>query len=165
MDSLNNTDSKTQSAGRYLTFQLSKERYGMELLRVQEIICVPNITKVPRCAEFIKGIINLRGKIVPLLDLRLKFSLPPAKYDDKTCVIVVSLRKEDQQILLGVIVDTVLEVINFTETEIETAPIYDNQVDSHYIIGMGRKSDGDLNVLLDIEKALSDINLDRAAAV
>ncbi|MBX7136915.1 MAG: chemotaxis protein CheW [Oligoflexia bacterium] len=142
-------------AGRYLTFSLAKERYGLEILKVQEIIGVPNITCVPRCPAFIKGVINLRGRIVPIIDLRLKFGLVEVPYTPKSCVVVVNINAGDQVISLGVIVDTVLEVLDFKPAEIETAPNYGVQVKSNFIVGMGRKNGGDLNILIDIERAVS----------
>ncbi len=140
--------------GKFLTFALSTERYGLEIRKVQEIIGVPSLTKVPRCPDYLKGVINLRGKIIPLIDLRIKFGMPPHPYDEKTCVVVVNVRKEDQTILIGVVVDTVLDVIHFGTTEIESAPDYGAQVDSRYILGMGKKPDSALNILIDIERAL-----------
>ncbi len=141
-------------AGKYLTFSLSEERYGLEILKVQEIIGVPSITYVPKSPVYVKGVINLRGRIIPLIDLRTKFSLPTIGYDEKTCIIVVTMVKGETKIAVGVIVDTVLEVIDFAAREIEPAPDYGNQIDSHFIIGMGCKDGGALNILIDIEKAL-----------
>ena len=148
-------EAQNSLAGRYLTFALANERYGLEILKVQEIIGVPNITRVPRCPNCIKGVINLRGKIIPLVDLRLKFNLTAVPYDEKTCIVVVNMRREDQLISLGVIVDTVLEVINFMGADIEPPPNYGSQLEGGFIIGMGRKSGSSLNILIDIEQALS----------
>ncbi len=145
--------------GKYLTFSLSHERYGLKITSVQEIIGIPNVTRVPKCPDYLKGVINLRGKIVPLIDLRLKFGMSAALYDEKTCIAVVNIRKEDQNVLVGVIVDTVLEVINFNQEDIQPAPNYAETIDASSIIGMARKSSGDLNILLDIEKALMTIDI------
>ena len=145
--------------GKYLTFALSEERYGLKIVSVQEIIGIPNITRVPKCPEYLKGVINLRGKIVPLIDLRLKFGMNPAPYDEKTCIAVASIRRDEQTVLVGVIVDTVLEVINFSHEDIQPAPSYGDIVDSSFILGMARKEGGDVNILLDIEKALANVSV------
>ena len=161
---LYNTESNQLNlAGRYLTFALSRERYGLEILKIQEIIGVPNITRVPKCPEFIKGVINLRGKVIPLIDLRLKFGLTPTPYNEKTCIIVVNIRLDEGNISVGVIVDTVLEVINFEQKDIEPAPDYGNQINSGFIIGMGKKSEGELNILIDIERTLSSQEIEKLA--
>jgi purine-binding chemotaxis protein CheW len=161
MTTTNNSDRNERSetgsnAGKFLTFALSRENYGLEILRVQEIIGVPTITKVPRCAAYIKGVINLRGKIIPVIDLRAKFSLESIPYDEKTCVIVVTIEKADQKIAVGVIVDTVLEVVQFDAQHIEPAPDYGTSLETKYIIGMGRKNNDKLNILLNIERILAD---------
>ena len=142
-------------AGKYLTFTISTERYGLEILKVQEIIKVANITKVPKSPQFIKGVINLRGEIIPVVDLRIKFGINPIPYDDRTCIIVINLTLGEQRISLGVIVDTVLEVINFLPNEVEPAPNYGDHLDSHFIVGMGKKDDH-LNILVDIDKIVGD---------
>ena len=141
-------------AGKYLTFAISKEIYGVEILKVQEIIGVPNITRVPKVPEYVKGVINLRGKIIPIVDLRLRFGLQPIPYDEKTCIIVIDIQKAEQKVAVGVIVDTVHEVINYTNSEIESAPDYGSQIDSRLILGLGRKSNQPLSILVDIEKVL-----------
>lgn len=140
--------------GKYLTFMLSKERYGMPILSVQEIIGITNITTVPRCPEYIKGVINLRGRIIPVIDLRLKFGISAIPYNERTCIIVVHLPREGQMVPAGVIVDSVLEVINFADGDIEPTPNYGSSLDASFIVGMG-KHDGNLNILVDIHKALS----------
>lgn len=140
--------------GKYLTFMISKERYGIDILAVQEIIGITSITTVPRCPDFIKGVINLRGRIIPVIDLRLKFGIEPIPYNDRTCIIVVHLHRDGQVVPAGVIVDTVLEVINFGPEDIEPPPNYGESIDTSFIVGMG-KHDAGLNILIDIEKALS----------
>lgn len=151
-------------SGKFLTFALSRERYGIDILKVQEIIGVIGITKVPRCPDFLKGVLNLRGRIIPIIDLRLSFHLAPKSYDEKTCIIVVNISKENQPVTVGVIVDTVLEVIDFREEEIEYAPNYGSQIEADFICGMGRRNDS-LNILLDIEKILSPSEKARIAEI
>ena len=163
---MNQVAATTGSAlsGKFLTFAVSKERYGIEILKVQEIIKVAQITPVPKCPAFLKGVINLRGKIIPVMDLRTKFNIESIPYDDKTCIIVINVTKDNTSISLGVIVDTVLEVINFGTDEIEVAPNYGSNLDSGFIVGMGKK-DGLLNILIDIEKVISDSESAKLAAM
>ena len=144
------------AAGKYLAFPLSRERYGIEILKVQEIIGVSTITRVPRSSNHLKGVINLRGKIIPVVDLRLKFGLPPIPYDQKTCVVVVNIVKDHEKMAVGVIVDTVQEVMHFDDSQIEPAPDYGVALESSFIMGMGRKNSDPVIVLIDIEKILSD---------
>lgn len=142
--------------GKHLAFTLSNERYAVDILTVQEIIGVPTITRVPRAPEFLKGVINLRGKIIPIVDLRIKFGLPPAPYDERTCIIVVNVQIGTRTIAVGVAVDTVLEVTNFKASDIEPAPDYGNTLDTRFITGMGRTSDKTVTILIDIQRALAD---------
>lgn len=149
------TSTQPSIAGKFLAFTISKERYGLEILKVQEIIKVTHITSVPKCPPFIKGVINLRGKIIPVNDLRIKFGIEPIPYDDRTCIIVINMTSGGQRIAVGVIVDTVLEVINFLPSEIEPPPNYGTHLDAQFIVGMGKK-DNFLNILVDIEKVISE---------
>lgn len=144
-------------AGKYLTFMVSKERYGIEILKVQEIIKVAQITSVPKCPDFVKGVINLRGKIIPVFDLRTKFHIDSIPYDEHTCIIVINITNESQKLSIGVIVDTVLEVISFSQSEIEPAPNYGTHIDANFITGLGKK-DEFLNILIDIEKVIEETN-------
>lgn len=146
--------SASAGPGRYLTFAVSKERYGFEIVKVQEIIKVANITVVPRSAPHIKGVINLRGKIIPVLDLRIRFGIDSIPYNDKTCVIVIYLEKQGQRMALGVIVDTVLEVIDLGASDIEPVPNYGDHLESSFITGMGKHGDH-LNILVDIERIVT----------
>ena len=143
-------------AGRYLTFALADENYAVDILQVVEIISVIQITDVPRSPNYLKGVINLRGKIIPVIDLRLKFSMDPLEaYDDKTCIIVVNTRLNGEAIQLGVIVDTVLEVTQLLPEHISDAPVYGAKFDSHFILGMGKLPDREVIVLVDIPRVLS----------
>ena len=135
--------------GKYLTFVLDGEEYGLEILKVREIIGVMDITKVPQTPDFVRGVINLRGKVIPVVDLRAKFNLPRIDYDEKTCIIVV-----DVGILMGIIVDTVQEVNNMPGCDIEPAPKLGTSVDTSFILGMGKVKD-DVKILLDIDKVLT----------
>lgn len=164
MSSIQNEASHMSAAGKYLTFAISKERYGLEILRVQEIIGVPHITPVPRCPEFIRGVINLRGKIIPVLDLRTKFGIPSIPYDEKTCIIVTNVSKGDQKLSVGVIVDTVLEVTDLAASDIEPPPNFGSQLDARFIIGIGKKDDA-LNILIDIQRVITESETDQLASL
>ena len=142
-------------AGKYLTFSLGKEKYGLEILKVQEIIGVMNITRVPRSPGAIKGVINLRGKIIPVIDLRLKFNMEEKEYDGKTCIIVVNLEVGGSKLPVGIIVDTVLEVTNYSAEEIEASPDYGVTVETNFILGMGQSRESQVTILINIDKALN----------
>ncbi len=140
--------------GKYLTFVLGDEEYGLEILRVREILGMLPITAVPRTPPFVKGVINLRGKVIPVVDLRLKFGMPEIEHSQETCVVVV----EVGEVQMGIIVDTVQEVLDITEDMVEDAPSFGTKVDTDFILGMG-KVNNKVKILLDIEKVLSSEEL------
>ena len=146
--------------GKYLTFVLLKEEYGVDILCVREIIGTMDITSIPQTPPFVRGVINLRGKIIPVIDLRLKFGMQEKAVDKETCIIVV----EAQDTLMGVMVDTVSEVMDIDAAQIEDAPSFGTQVDTSFIRGMG-KVGGKVKILLDIEKVLSSAELVLVRAV
>jgi purine-binding chemotaxis protein CheW len=137
-------------AGKYLTFALAEEEYGLEILKVREIISMSEITSVPKTPDYVKGVINLRGKVIPVIDLRLKFTMDEAPYTDETCIIVVDVNG----IEMGIIVDHVSEVLDIAGDDIEDAPEFGASVDINFIIGMG-KANGRVTILLDISRAIS----------
>jgi len=141
-------------AGKYLTFKLAKEDYGISLLKVREIIGMMPITSVPRTPEFIKGVINLRGKVIPVTDLRLRFEMPEIDYTDRTCIIVVEIQTVESTLQMGIVVDAVTEVLPVREEEIEPAPQFGASVDTRYILGMANM-DGAVKILLDIDRVMS----------
>ncbi len=149
-----------QRAGKYLTFSLAGEEYGLEILKVREIIGVMDITAVPRTPSFVKGVINLRGKVIPVVDLRLKFEMPSVEKTEETCIIVVDVGN----IEMGVVVDKVSEVLDIAGEEIEDAPSFGVNVDTNFILGMG-KANGRVTILLDISKVLRGDELESVAAV
>jgi len=136
--------------GKFLTFFLAGEEYGLEILKVQEIIGMMPITSVPRTPSFIKGVINLRGKIIPIVDLRLKLEMESKEQTEETCTIVVQANGVE----VGLIVDKVSEVLDISEEDIEDAPSFGSSIQSDYILGIG-KSEGRVKLLLDIDKVLS----------
>ena len=156
MSTTNSTDSLTARAlaGKYLTFKLAAEEYGLEILKVQEIIKMMDITRVPRTPGFVRGVINLRGKVIPVIDLRLKFGMESKETTEKTCVIVVQVARENTTVTTGIIVDEVSEVLDIASGEIEPAPSFGTNVDTRFILGMA-KAKGSVKILLDINKVLS----------
>jgi purine-binding chemotaxis protein CheW len=144
----------TIKTGKYLTFSLAEEEYGIGILKVKEIIGMMPITTVPRTPKFIKGVINLRGKVIPVVDLRLKFNMESIPYSDRTCIIVVEIDAESSTVFIGIVVDAVSEVLNIKEEEIEETPTFGTQMDTAYILGMA-KIGGGVKILLDIDKVLS----------
>nr|WP_321399259.1 chemotaxis protein CheW [uncultured Desulfobacter sp.] len=144
----------TIKTGKYLTFSLESEEYGIGILKVKEIIGMLPITSVPRTPEFVKGVINLRGKVIPVIDLRSKFNMKSKSYNDRTCIIVVEIDAAESTVLIGIVVDTVSEVLNIKEDEIEETPAFGTKLDTRYILGMA-KQDGSVKILLNIDKVLS----------
>ncbi|HNW93632.1 MAG TPA: chemotaxis protein CheW [bacterium] len=145
-------------AGKYLTFVLGKEEYGLEILKVREIIGILEITPVPRTPEFIKGVINLRGLVIPVIELRQKFGLPSLAYTPETCIIVVEVTVEDGNVLMGIIVDTVSEVLDIAAADIEPPPQFGGGISAQYILGMG-KAKGKVKILLDVDAVLNSDEL------
>ena len=154
------SDACTDLGGKYLTFLLAEEEYGLDILKVREIIGIMDITRVPQTADFVRGVLNLRGKVIPVIELRSKFGLAVTEYNDQTCIIVV-----DVGMLMGVIVDTVQEVHDIPSTEIEEPPRLGASVDTTFILGMG-KVNGSVKMLLDIDRVLTSealVQLDQVA--
>ena len=139
---------------KYLIFSLNNEDYGLDIFKVKEIIGIMDITPVPHTPEFIKGVINLRGKVIPVIDLRLKFSLEPKEYDERTCIIVVEVSTEAGPVMMGVVVDSVSEVLNISTSDIEPAPKFGTNIDTRFILGMAKTKDR-VKILLDINRVLT----------
>ncbi len=143
-------------AGKYMTFKLAEEVYGLEILEVREIIGLMDITRVPRTQPFVRGVINLRGKVIPVVDLRLKFGMPGAQTTDQTVIIVVQCQVGDRPLTMGLLVDQVLEVLAVDTGDIEpTPPLGDATVDTSFILGVGKAAER-VVFLLDIGKVLAD---------
>lgn len=143
-------EKNSQIGGKFLTFFLDKEEYGIEILKVQEIIGVMPITPIPKMPDYVKGVINLRGRIIPVIDLRLKLSMPQTPFTEETCFIVV----KSQNIFVGVIVDRVSEVTDISGENIENTPDV-ALINSDYIMGIG-KENGKVRILLDIDRVLTE---------
>ena len=144
----------TIRTGKYLTFSLKEEEYGIGILKVKEIIGMMPVTSVPRTPKFVKGVINLRGKVIPVIDLRLKFDMESIPYDERTCIIVVEIDSDSATVLIGIVVDSVSEVINIKADEIEAPPKFGTRLDTQYILGMA-KTEGGVKILLNIDQVLS----------
>jgi purine-binding chemotaxis protein CheW len=141
-------------AGKYLTFALGREEFAIQVLRVREIMGVQEITAVPQTPPYVKGVINLRGKVIPVVDLRLKFGLPEQEYTQRTCIIVVQVEHDGATLLMGVVVDEVSEVLTLQSGEIEDTPDFGRGVATPYILGMA-KTKGKVKILLDINMVMS----------
>lgn len=136
--------------GKFLTFVLGSEIYGIEILNAREIIGLIDITTVPQPLDYMKGVINLRGKIIPVIDLRMKFSMQEEKHTQETCVIVVEVNSTS----IGIIVDSVSEVLYIGRGEIEDTPNFGQGIDTSFIMGLGKVKER-IIILLDIDKVLS----------
>jgi len=144
--------------GKYITFQLDREEYGIPILRVREIIGMMKVTPVPRTPEFVRGVVNLRGKVIPVLGLRSRFGLDYKQADDRTPIVVIEIPENDRVTQIGIVVDAVSEVINVVVEEIEETPSFGVDVDTEFILGIAKKDDG-IKTLLNIDKVLTSEEL------
>lgn len=141
-------------AGKYLTIGLANEAYGIAVLKVREIIRMLKITTVPQLPPYVKGVINLRGRVIPIVDLRVKFGLEAA-FTERTCIVVVQVRPANSQpVQMGLIVDCVEEVVTLTDQEIEPTPEFGCRIDTSYLLGLA-KVKGQIKTLLDIDKVVA----------
>ncbi|MBN2068875.1 MAG: purine-binding chemotaxis protein CheW [Opitutales bacterium] len=142
------------AAGKFLTFALGEESYGVAVLKIREIIRMQKITPVPQMPKYVKGVINLRGKVIPVIDMRLKFEVGEDKVTERTCIVVVQINNvEGMQTSVGLIVDAVEEVVNISEDEVEDPPEIGNQFENEYILGIA-KIKGEVKTLLDIDRVI-----------
>jgi purine-binding chemotaxis protein CheW len=140
--------------GKFLTFLLGEEVYGIPIKKAREIIGMMEITHIPRTQKYIKGVINLRGKILPIIDLRLKFGLEAKDYNERTCVIVIEVDSKDNKRQVGIIVDAVCEVLNFQKNDIDVSPEYDAPLQREFLLGLGKMKDR-VVMILNIEEILN----------
>ncbi|HNS20988.1 MAG TPA: chemotaxis protein CheW [Sedimentisphaerales bacterium] len=140
-------------AGKYLTFALAQEEYGLEILKVREIIGYIDVTAVPQTPHYVKGVINLRGQVIPVVDLRAKFGMEAAEVTDQTCIIVVEIAHGGRKFSTGIVVDHVQEVLDIDGQVIEEAPEFGGATDADFILGMGKVGDS-VKILLDIDAVL-----------
>lgn len=152
--------SLTHQEGKYLTIRLQEELYGVNVGAILQIIAIPQITPIPNTPDYVKGVINLRGKIIPVIDLRLKFNLPLAKYDERTSIVIIRIKRDSGDIYIGIIVDTVIEVMDIQNDQIEPPPSFGTSINTGFIHGMAKVKDK-VVTLLDIEQVLSTEDLTR----
>jgi purine-binding chemotaxis protein CheW len=143
----------SEYAGKYLTFALGLEEYGLPVLKVREIITVMDITQVPQVPEHVLGVINLRGKVIPVIDLRRKFGLTVRENTDQTCIIVADVDLEVGKVMMGVVVDSVSEVLNIAAGEIDDTPDFGGQNNTDFLLGLA-KVKGTVKILLDLDRVL-----------
>lgn len=144
--------------GKYLTFTLGGEEYGIGILKIKEIIGMMHVTTMPQTPDFVKGVINLRGKVIPVMDLRLRFGMAAMAYTERTCIIVVEIEGSSGTIQIGIVVDSVSEVLNIKGDDIEDTPAFGTRLNTDYILGMA-KMEGGVKILLDIDKVLTSEEL------
>jgi len=140
--------------GKYLTFSLAEEEYGIGILKIKEIIGIMPVTTIPKTPDFIRGVINLRGKVIPIIDLRARFGMEAAGHTERTCIIVVEVTGRTGQVLIGCVVDSVSEVLNIKADHIEQTPSFGTELDTEYILGMA-KTNTCITILLDIDRVLN----------
>jgi purine-binding chemotaxis protein CheW len=141
--------------GKYLTFALAQEEYGLEILKVREIIGYIDVTAVPQTPHYVRGVINLRGQVIPVLDLRARFGMETTDVTEQTCIIVVEIRQGSHKFSTGIVVDRVQEVLDIAGQSIEEPPQFGSTVDTSFILGMGKVGES-VKILLDIDKVLVD---------
>jgi purine-binding chemotaxis protein CheW len=150
------TATPNQRAGKYLTFMLGHEEFAIRVIKVREIMGIQNVTAVPQTPNYVRGVINLRGRIIPVVDLRLKFCMPMQEYSQRTCIIVVLVQAGTASLLTGIVVDEVSEVLNLSASDVEDSPDFGDGADSpnSYLLGMA-KVKGKVKILLDIDRVLA----------
>ena len=149
------TRTRPLEGGKFLTFLMAKEKYGLEILKVREIIGMMDVTSVPTTPAFVRGVINLRGKVIPVIDLRLKFGMKPKEDTERTCIIVVHITRTGQEMTMGIIVDEVSDVLTINQDQIEPAPSFGANIRTDFILGMG-KVEQKVVTMLDIDRVLSE---------
>jgi purine-binding chemotaxis protein CheW len=146
-----------KSEGKYLTFKIANEHYGIEILKIKEIIGMMPITSLPKTPGFLKGVINLRGKVIPVMDLRLRFGMQEIEYTERTCIVVVEIAGNAGEIHMGIVVDSVSEVLNIKAEDIQDTPTFGTSLNTEYILGMA-KMESRVKILLDIDRVMSTEN-------
>jgi purine-binding chemotaxis protein CheW len=148
----------TQKQGKYLTFAIAEEEYGLEILKVREIIGYMDITPVPQTPAYVKGVINLRGQVIPVIDLRSKLGMQQAEVTEETCIIVVEVQRNGQKNDTGLVIDRVQEVLYIAGEQIQETPEFGATVDTDFILGLGKVGKS-VKILLDIDKVLAGATL------
>lgn len=141
-------------AGKYITFQLAGEEYGIRIQSIREIVGMVNITQIPQTPGFIRGVINLRGRVIPVVDLRRRFEIPGQEYSERTPIIIAEIMVEGELHQIGIVVDSVTEVLQVHEEDVEDPPSFGVRIDTSFLVGMAKKDAG-ISSLLDIEQVLT----------
>ncbi len=152
-----------EKAGKYLTFVIKNEIYGIEILKVQEIIGMMNITQIPNVPVFVRGIINLRERVIPVVDLRVKFAVE-AEDQIRNCIILIQIEQEDKNVIMGIVVDEVSEVIDIRDEELDNTPAFGGEIDTKFIMGIGKVNQKTI-VLLDVDVILNNSELQMLSRV
>ena len=153
-DSVISSRSK-ELAGKFLTFCSGDEEFGLGILKVQEIIGLMKVTRVPRVSSYIRGVINLRGKVIPIIDLRSRFQFDETPDTDRTCIVVVQVDRGNDQVTMGIVVDEVSEVMDVAAVQIEPPPRFASTVGTNFLVGLAKVGERVI-MLLDIDRLLSD---------
>jgi purine-binding chemotaxis protein CheW len=148
-----------ENEGKYLTFALANEEFGLEILKVREIIGYMDVTAVPQTPHYVKGVINLRGQVIPVVDLRAKFGMEVVELTEQTCIIVVEITQDRRKFSTGIIVDRVQEVLDISGENIEASPQFGASVNTEFILGMAKIQES-VKILLDIDRVLAGDGLD-----
>lgn len=151
------------STSLYLTFILGREEFGIQINRVREIIEYTPITAIPQMPEYVKGVINLRGQVIPVINLRLRFDMEENEITDQTCIIVIEAMQDKRQMSVGFVVDCVQEVIDINGQDIDPSPRFDDSSDTHFILGIA-KVGSSVKILLDIDRVLCGVCLNESPA-
>jgi purine-binding chemotaxis protein CheW len=154
MDALSDTKSGKQTSGQHLTFFVGAEEYAVNILKVKEIVEYEMVTSVPNTALWIRGVTNLRGNVVPVIDLAVKFGLPPSSVSKLSCIVITEIHYENEKLTLGVMADSVSQVVEFSEEDVETPPPFGTRVKLDYLLGMGKMGKR-FCLILDIDRVLS----------
>ena len=158
-------DAKTQTrAGKYLTFALGHEEFGLGILKVREIIGIMEITAIPRAPDYVRGVVNLRGQVISVVDLRAKFGMEHAAQTEQTCIIVVEIQRHERKLSMGIIVDRVSEVLNIPGENIEDPPEFSGGGGADFILGMGKVGTS-VKILLDIDKVLTSAEINAVTEI
>jgi purine-binding chemotaxis protein CheW len=147
-------------AGKYLIFHLGEEEFGIQVQKVREIMGVQDVTQVPQTPAYVKGVINLRGKVIPVVDLRLKFEMPAVEYTHRTCIVVVQIAGSRGMMGMGIVVDGVVEVLNIAGADVEDTPSFGKEVEVPYVMGLA-KIKNKVKILLDIDQVMTARELAR----
>lgn len=162
-DSVNDVVGR-ELTGKFLTFFLGSEEYGVKIMKVQEIIRMQQITAVPRTPDYVRGMINLRGRVIPVIELRTKFGMEKENDSEKTCIVVVHVHAEDKKVVVGIIIDDVREVRDLLPSDIENTPAFGMGIANEFIMGIGKLSERVI-MLLDIDKVLTEEELHEVATI